>query len=107
MPKPCDEQVFMEGNPVMLVDTDIGADNFEEWVQKLALKVGVPTDWHYSGGVAQVLTLGDPNVVIAVAKALWEHSPPVPKNDPMRVLKWCTDGKGLYRKDVDLPQGCF
>jgi len=42
----------------------------EEWVQKVAKASGQKVDWHYSGGVANVLYLGDHARVLAAVERL-------------------------------------
>lgn len=105
-PPPCNPKVFQDGKPVMLVDTNCGAASFEAWVQQLQAEASAPTDWHYSGGIAQVLTLGDPGTVELAARRLWDEQPPKDEGKPMRVLRWCGGAEGLYRKDVTpVPDG--
>jgi hypothetical protein len=56
-PKPCDRKIFKKGTPIVLIE---GASNaVENWVKAVAKRSRVPVDWHYSGGVAQVLYLGN------------------------------------------------
>lgn len=96
-PAPCEPTVFADGAPVLIVSTGAtgGASIFEGWVQALARACGCAVDWHYSGGRAQVLTLGDPEDVRRVARG-WDL-PLDPEGYPMTVLSWCEDGAGLYR----------
>jgi hypothetical protein len=53
----CDEEVFRHG--VSLLAIDGRANDVEPWVQKVAARSGQKVDWHYTGGVAHVLVLGD------------------------------------------------
>lgn len=57
-PPPCDPRIFAEGTTVFVGDT-IGSCALEAWVQKVAKESGQPVDWHWAGGRAQVLALGD------------------------------------------------
>lgn len=53
----CDDEVFSQGVPVLLIDGRSAA--VERWVAAVAAQATARLDWHYSGGVAQVLHLGD------------------------------------------------
>ncbi len=56
-PKPCNSKIFKKGQPLLLID---GASNaVENWVKAVAKRSRVQVDWHYSGGRAQVLFIGD------------------------------------------------
>lgn len=92
----CDAKVFQNGKPLMAVDTGPvgGAAIFEQWVQDLAAVSGQRVDWHYSGGVAQVLVLGDFAAALAAAQQT-----PLPDN--MTVLRFFSEGaSGLWRNGV-------
>jgi hypothetical protein len=56
-PPPCDPEIFKKGDGVCVVDGSSNA--VERWVQKVAKKANAKVDWHYSGGRANVLHLGD------------------------------------------------
>lgn len=90
----CDDEVFKRGVPLLLADTfRCGAAGFELWVQRVAQESGQRVDWHYSGGVAHVLVLGDH----ALAKAAAGRLLPC----PARIMQWCEPGEGIYRHGVD------
>lgn len=56
-PPPCDTEIFRKGEGLCIVD---GASNaVEGWVRAVAAKADARIDWHYSGGRANVLHLGD------------------------------------------------
>lgn len=56
-PPACKKEIFENGQPILVID---GASNaVENWVRQVARKADAQIDWHYSGGVAQVLHLGD------------------------------------------------
>lgn len=96
-PTPCNDDIFKNGTSVMTADTGPtgGCHIFEEWVVAVAKKSGQPVDWHYSGGIAQVLALGD---LEAVRVAMEEV--PVPAS----ITLW--GGGARYRAGVDsLPDG--
>ena len=54
---PCDPQIFNRGIPLMKIDGKKYA--VETLVGYLAKELDLKLDWHYSGGVAQVLLLGN------------------------------------------------
>ena len=70
-PPPCDPRIYTEGQTVFVGDT-LGSNAMERWVQKIAKDSGQPVDWHWSGGRANVLALGDREAVTA---ALLKHRP--------------------------------
>jgi len=57
-PAPCAPEIYKNGTLVLTTHT-ISVDGFEEWVQAVARRSGQPVDWHFVGGVACVLALGD------------------------------------------------
>ena len=100
----CDADVFKDGVPLLLADTGEagGAKLFEAWVQDVASDSDQRVDWHYSGGIAQVLVLGDHAKATEAAKGL---EPSLPKQ--IRIMRWCAPAEGgLYRKGVtEVPEG--
>lgn len=97
----CDSEVFERGQPLLLADTsDCRAVGFEPWAQAVAAESGQRVDWHYSGGIAQVLVLGD----YAAARAAAQRLP-----CPARIMRWCEPGSsGLYRAGVtETPPSCI
>ncbi len=113
-PPPCNDKIFKEGHSAIVLD---GCSyRVEQWVQAVAKASGQAVDWHYSGGRANVLYLGDfEKVEAAIAKLLPDlgdtpdkdagHSCRCSgkKHDPMSVLARPNNGSqhGLYR-DGDL-----
>ncbi len=56
-PLPCNREIFKNGKGVCVV---YGRSNaVERWVQLIAKEANAQVDWHYSGGRANVLHLGD------------------------------------------------
>lgn len=98
----CDREIFENGAPLLLADTGPvgGAKKFEVWVQELARLSGQRVDWHYSGGIAQVLFIGCRDKLVKVAESLElpEHC---------QILRWCDNASsGLYRAGVtEVPEG--
>lgn len=56
-PPPCNQDIFVHGTPIASVTGSSNA--VEDWVRRVADKSDTQLDWHYSGGIAQVLHLGD------------------------------------------------
>ena len=56
-PPPCNTKIFKHGTGVCVVDGRSNA--VERWVKAVAKKANAQVDWHYSGGRANVLHLGD------------------------------------------------
>lgn len=96
VPPDCCPLVFKSGKPLLFASTGPvgGAQIFEEWVVKIRQKSGQPVDWHYSGGTAQVLYLGDHEAVVEAARSI-----PLPSG--ITILRWCAPmDRGLYRAGV-------
>ncbi len=56
-PAPCNPEIFQKGESVAALDAMSNAA--ERWVRAVAAKAKARVDWHYSGGIANVLHLGD------------------------------------------------
>ena len=54
---PCDDEIFKTGQPIAALDGR--SASVETWVRKIAAASGQRVDWHYVGGVARVLFLGN------------------------------------------------
>lgn len=69
-PTPCKKEIYEKGKFVTWI---IGANSatIEEYVRFIAKITETETDWHYFGGRAQVLTLGDPAIVRQVLAENW------------------------------------
>jgi hypothetical protein len=105
-PPRCDPKIFKQGEPIVLLDGGMHA--VEEWVLEVARLSETRIDWHYSGGIAQVLHLGDSQ---SRERALTVMRKRLKKLNG-RVLRWVTTGsKGLYRAGdeddplQDVPEG--
>lgn len=93
----CDRDVFKNGTPLLAATTGPvgGAALFETWVQRVAKDSGQCVDWHYSGGIAQVLVLGDVDAALRAAVALRNG---LPAN--CEIIRWLVGEPGLYRLGV-------
>jgi hypothetical protein len=87
---PCDGEIFTFGVSLLAADTsDCGAVGFDPWVAEIARISGQRVDWHFSGGIAHVLFLGDRTKVVTAARII---------PCPARVMRWFKEGDpGLYR----------
>jgi hypothetical protein len=98
VPEPCNKKIFNDGKPLFAANTWYPEDNpiratgFEEWIKEIRKKSKQDIDWHYSGGIAQVLYLGDKEKIIEAM------------NDnpcPAQIMHWFQEGDaGLYRAGV-------
>jgi len=102
-PAPCDPEIFQRGQPVVLLDARSNAA--ESWVQAVAKMANARVDWHYSGGVAQVLHLGDAESRARVENAIDELAPTL-KGTILR--RYEPEDTGLYRNGVtQAPEGAI
>ncbi len=92
-PAPCNPDIFKNGQGVCVVDGRSNA--VERWVQQVAKTANAQVDWHYSGGRANVLHLGDTESRQRVLQAI---------NDLEGELDGTilsVDGPALYRNGVE------
>lgn len=68
-PTPCDREVF-ESGALVFVTHSIPSNAMERWVKRVADHGGQRVDWHFAGGRAHVLALGDLQRVQASLDAL-------------------------------------
>ena len=55
--EPCNQNIFKNGHSIATLDACM--HRAEEFVKAVAEESEQPVDWHYSGGIANVLYLGD------------------------------------------------
>ena len=73
-PKPCDRKIFKNGECLAVLE---GSSNrVERWVRSVAKKAKAKVDWHYAGGRAMVLHLGDAASRKRTLEAITELAPP-------------------------------
>ncbi len=94
-PPPCNQEIFQDGQPVLILDAKPNAA--ESWVKAVAEKANALVDWHYSGGIAQVLHLGDDESRVRVETAIDKLEPTL-KGTIIRRYK--PGESGLNRRDV-------
>jgi hypothetical protein len=56
-PAPCDPEIFKHGE--CLASATGSSNAVERWVKAVAGAAKARVDWHYAGGIAKVLHLGD------------------------------------------------
>lgn len=61
-PQPCDPDVFKDGSLVLVIG-GVPSLQIEEWVKLIARMSDQRVDWHFAGGRAQVLAIGDVGLV--------------------------------------------
>lgn len=57
-PNPCDREIFQSGEQVFITHT-IPSNAMERWGKRVARLSGQRVDWHFAGGRAVVLAVGD------------------------------------------------
>lgn len=106
-PAPCDPEVFKSGQGIC----SFHARTFitEPWVVRVREESGQRVDWHMSGGMCNVLYIGDYEKVRAAVEKLYpdlvktceEHG-----YKPEHFTLYGPAAHGLYRKgDLDLREG--
>lgn len=96
-PAPCDSDIFKNGTGLCVLD---GASNaVERYVQEIARRANAKVDWHYSGGRANVLHLGDSASRERALAAVNEMG----DRDDVTILS--IDGPALYRQGDPVPEG--
>ena len=96
-PAPCNSDIFKNGKGVCVLDGSSNA--VERWVQAVAKKADAKVDWHYSGGRANVLHLGDKASRQRVLNAIKELEGEL-KGHILSV-----GGPALYRAGDEVPKG--
>ena len=96
-PPPCNPDIFKNGRGICVLDGSSNA--VESWVQAVAKKADAQVDWHYSGGRANVLHLGDDESRQRVLNAIEELEGDL-QGDILSV-----DGPALYRDGDEVPEG--
>ncbi len=93
----CDPEIFENGKGVCVVSGE--PDDVERWVRLVAKKANAKVDWHYSGGRASVLHLGDEASRQRVLSAINELKSKI-KGHILSV-----GGPALYRHGDEVPKG--
>ena len=117
-PDPCNQDVFKDGRSVCTLDACM--HQAEAFAQAVARESGQRVDWHYSGGIANVLVLGDHARALKAARKIAqraaEMTPRKPGecgscsdpnvHRPVHLLRYVSaDERGPYRAGDPLPEG--
>lgn len=73
-PDRCNQNVFDKGVSIAVLGEE--KETIERWCQEAAKRHGHPIDWHYCGGRANVLALGDPNRAGDIFQEVMQGKPP-------------------------------
>jgi hypothetical protein len=96
----CDQEIFQNGKSVAALDAR--STDAEAWVQEVARRADAKVDWHYSGGIANVLHLGDAESRQRVMQAI-EDTRANLNGTILRLYQ--EEDNGLYRAGVsELPK---
>ncbi len=100
-PPSCNMQIFQNGSPILAIDGSSSA--VEKWVRSLGNRAKSQVDWHYSGGIAQVLHLGNEKSFARTASV----ANGLESTLEGRIMRrYSFGGIGLFRSGVDpLPEG--
>lgn len=102
-PSPCDREIFEKGESVAILEGSSNA--VEKWVKKIAKTAKARVDWHYSGGIANVLHLGDEESRTRVMTAIKQLKSEL---EGTLLKKYEPGATGFYRKDVtEAPKGAM
>lgn len=73
-PDRCNQNVFDNGVSIAILGEEKATLN--QWCQEASKRHGQPIDWHYCGGRANVLALGDPNRAAEILREVMQGKPP-------------------------------
>lgn len=91
-PPPCTVDIYKKGQVIFMTST-IPSNAMEGWVRAIAEKSGQRVDWHFVGGRAVVLYLGDrAKVYDAIVALLPEHD---------RLYRLAVQGYGLGEMAIE------
>lgn len=102
----CDEEIFRDGESIAIVEKGmLPAEAVERWLEAVRADSSSKLDWHYSGGMAHMLHLGDADSRQRAEIALREHD----GLDGIRLVRIIPAGaSGLYRGGVTpVPEGAI
>jgi hypothetical protein len=92
----CDPDIFKQGQGVCVAVGE--PDAIEHWVQAVAKKTDAKLDWHYSGGRANVLHLGDDASRQHVLEAIHEMESELKGQISVLVDRHCIEQETLFLK---------
>ncbi len=72
--KPCNDKIHRKGTHLFTTHS-IPAEKIEKWVKQVAQMSGQKVDWHYFGGRAVILALGNARQISKVTQAIKDLLP--------------------------------
>ncbi len=100
-PPPCDSEVFHWGETIAIGHA--ASNEMERWVRAVAEKADARLDWHFTGGTANILFLGDPEARARTTEVLTEMASDL-NGKLARIIP--AGGPQLYRAGVSaVPEG--
>jgi hypothetical protein len=63
-PLPCDHEIFEHGDQIAAIHGP-RAFTIEDWIVKVREKCSQRVDWHFVGGIARIVYIGDRDKVVA------------------------------------------
>jgi len=100
-PPHCDREVFNNGETIAIAHGKPNA--MERWVKAVAKQADARLDWHYSGGLANILILGDDAARQRAEQAIRDLESEL-DGELHRIVP--AGGPQLYRKGVTpVPEG--
>ncbi len=104
--EPCNSDIFKNGHGICEITG--WAHDIEPWVKLVAAESGQQVDWHYSGGIANVLYLGGHAKVLEAVKKLRRKlvATKAGEKDPPFILRiHGARAHGRYRQGDEVPDG--
>lgn len=95
-PPNCDPEIFKNGHTICTLDGSSNA--IERWVKSLTQETDARLDWHYCGGVGNVLHLGDDESRERVISALRSRFSAEREESNPRIMS--ISGDNLFRAGV-------
>jgi hypothetical protein len=86
----CDQEVFQKGRSILAMSAD--SQSAEDFVVAVRERSGQRVDWHYSGGIAHVLYIGDREKVLEAVMYLKDMP-----DSFVRIMRVYDGDDGLYR----------
>lgn len=88
----CDSEIFEKGHSVCTLDACMHVA--EAWVKEVEKESGQRVDWHYSGGIANVLYVGDHAKVL---EAVTRLEPELARTRPRKPGECGSCGGSVHR----------
>lgn len=101
----CDKEIFANGKPIIILDGK--QKEIELLVSTVAAITGIPVDWHYSGGRAQVLYIGG-EIEHHLLTRYFERNRLIQMEISVKnsgtisdlMFNWCFDGSCIHKFEI-------